>query len=56
MFLYNYGACALFLKEKTKGNIDDFRYSVKDNTVSLEEYISPFTTVIVPSSTVGLGV
>lgn len=54
MFLCNYGACALFLKEKTLNiTVDDYRYSVKDRIVSLEEYISPSTIAIVPSPTIG---
>lgn len=54
MFLNNYGVCAIFLKEKTLNlDVDDYRYSTQDRIVTLEEYISPSTTVTVPTPTIG---
>lgn len=49
MFLYNYGACAVFFKEKTYTvNLSDYVYHVEGTTLYLDMYVGQETNISVP--------
>ena len=50
MFLYNYGGCAVYVKEKTYTvNISDYVYSKQGTNLILSSYVGNATNITVPS-------